>query len=48
MSRKFSLNGKDVAKYFVSADQIRGFMKGVVLPKDDPEEEIENARGSLR
>lgn len=35
MSRKLSLNGKDVAKYFVSADQIRVFMKGVVLPKDD-------------
>jgi S1-C subfamily serine protease len=38
MSRKFTVNGKDIAKYFVSADVIRVFMKGIVLPKDDPDE----------
>jgi hypothetical protein len=47
MSRKFTSNGKDIAKYFVSADQIRIFMKGVVLPKDNPDE-IENGHESLR
>jgi len=35
MSRKFTVNGRDIAKYFVSADLIRTFMKGVDLPKDD-------------
>lgn len=38
MSRKFTVNGKDIAKYFVSADLIRVFMKGVELPKDNPDE----------
>lgn len=38
MSRKFTVNGRDIAKYFVSADQIRVFMKGIVLPKDDPDD----------
>ena len=42
MSRKFTVNGKDIAKYFVSADQIRVFMKGIVLPKDNPDD-IEKA-----
>jgi trypsin-like peptidase len=35
MSRKFTVNGRDIAKYFVSADLIRAFMKGVELPKDN-------------
>lgn len=35
MSRKFTVNGKDIAKYFVSADLIRTFMKGVEAPKAD-------------
>lgn len=35
MSRKFTVNGRDIAKYFVSADLIRTFMKGVELPKDN-------------
>jgi hypothetical protein len=38
MSRKFTVNGKDIAKYFVSADLIRAFMKGVELPKDSPDD----------
>jgi hypothetical protein len=38
MSRKFTVNGKDIAKYFVSADLIRVFMKGVELPKDNPDD----------
>ena len=42
MSRKFTVNGKDIAKYFVSADLIRVFMKGIVLPKDNPDD-IEKA-----
>lgn len=33
MSRKFTVNGKDIAKYFVSADLIRTFLKGVEAPK---------------
>ena len=37
MSRKFTVSGKDIAKYFVSADLIRTFMKGVELPGDNPE-----------
>lgn len=37
MSRKFTVDGKDIAKYFVSADLIRTFMKGVEAPKADPE-----------
>lgn len=37
MSRKFTVEGKDIAKYFVSADLIRTFMKGVELPKENPE-----------
>jgi S1-C subfamily serine protease len=36
MSRKFTVSGKDIAKYFVSADLIRTFMKGVELPSDNP------------
>jgi len=36
MSRKFTVNGRDVAKYFVSADLIRLFMKGIELPKNNP------------
>ena len=35
MSRKFTVNGRDIAKYFVSADLIRAFMKGGELPKDN-------------
>ena len=42
MSRKFTVNGRDIAKYFVSADLIRVFMKGIVLPKDNPDD-IEKA-----
>jgi trypsin-like peptidase len=38
MSRKFTVNGKDIAKYFVSADLIRIFMKGIELPKDNPDD----------
>ena len=38
MSRKFTVNGRDIAKYFVSADLIRVFMKGVELPKDNPDD----------
>jgi S1-C subfamily serine protease len=38
MSRKFTVNGKDIAKYFVSADLIRVFMKGIELPKDNPDD----------
>lgn len=38
MSRKFTANGKDIAKYFVSADLIRGFMKGIELPTDNPDD----------
>lgn len=36
MSRKFTVNGRDIAKYFVPADLIRAFMKGVELPKGNP------------
>jgi hypothetical protein len=39
MSRKFTANGRDIAKYFVSADLIRVFMKGVELPKDNPDDQ---------
>ncbi|UPJ51742.1 trypsin-like peptidase domain-containing protein [Bradyrhizobium sp. 200] len=38
MSRKFTVSGKDIAKYFVAADLIRVFMKGVELPKDNPDD----------
>ena len=37
MSRKFTVAGKDIAKYFVSADLIRTFMKGIELPKEKPD-----------
>lgn len=37
MSRKFTVDGKDIAKYFVSADLIRTFMKGVEMPKANAE-----------
>jgi hypothetical protein len=36
MSRKFTVNGRDIAKYFVSADLIRVFLKGVEQPKHNP------------
>jgi S1-C subfamily serine protease len=36
MSRKFTANGKDIAKYFVAADLIRAFMRGIELPNDKP------------
>ena len=38
MSRKFTVNGRDIAKYFVSADLIRVFMKGIELPKENPDD----------
>jgi len=38
MSRKFTVNGRDIAKYFVSADPIRVSMKGIELPTDNPDD----------
>lgn len=37
MSRKFTVSGRDVAKYFVSADLIRTFVKRVELPRENPD-----------
>lgn len=43
MSRKFTVNGKDIAKYFVPADQVRIFLKGIELSKYSPDG-VETAR----
>lgn len=49
MSRKFTTNGpngpKDIAKYFVAADVIRSFMRGIEVPNENQNGTDANSHG---